>query len=231
MIAALILAGGQGTRFDTRGQPKQFTEIGGQPLFIHALKTYIDLPNVSTVVLVANPTFMEPTLDALGEFGLAADVKVVAGGDTRQESVRNGLAAVNDMHDVGDDDAVILHNAASPNTPADTITRCIAALDAADVAQAYIPELRTILEMDGENVGAVLPRSKLASSCDPTIYRAAALQRVMQRQEELGLRGDTTVDISLSLGMRIRLVESEQSNIKITARWDLDALKAAMLDA
>ena len=53
----------------------------------------------------------------------------------------------------------------------------------------------------------------------------------MKRQEELGLRGDTTTDTALSLGMRIELVQSERSNIKITSRWDIDALKAAMEQA
>ena len=110
------------------------------------------------------------------------------------------------------------------------MTRCISALQAADVAQAYLPELRTLFEMQDQRVTAVLQRSALASACDPTVYRAAALRSVMNRQQDLGLRGDTTTDTALSLGMRIELVESEQSNIKITARWDLDTLKAAMQD-
>lgn len=228
MIAALILAGGQGIRFGTAGQPKQFAEIGGKPLFIHALQTYVELASVETVLLVANPDFMDSSVTALREFGVSAHVQIAPGGDTRQESVRNGLGAIMDLHELRDDDAIVLHNAASPNTPADTVTRCIAALDNAHVAQAYAPQLRTIFEMDGQQVGAVLPRSRLACSCDPTVYRATALRRVMQRQEKLGLCGETTTDIALSLGMRIELVKSEQSNIKITDRWDIDALKAAM---
>lgn len=228
MIAALILAGGQGIRFGTAGQPKQFAEIDGKPLFIHALQTYLDLASVETILLVANPDFMDSSVTALHEFGLAAHVHIAPGGDTRQESVRNGLGAITDLHELREDDAIVLHNAASPNTPADTVTRCIAALDNADVAQAYVPQLRTIFEMDGQQVGAVLPRSRLACSCDPTVYRAAALHRVMRRQEELGLLGDTTTDIALSLGMRIELVKSEQRNMKITTRSDIDALQAAM---
>jgi 2-C-methyl-D-erythritol 4-phosphate cytidylyltransferase len=230
VIAALILAGGQGTRFGAASRPKQFAEINGKPLFIHALQTYIDHTAVDTVLLIANPDFMDSSRAELRKFGIDAKVTVAAGGDTRQVSVRNGLDALGDLHEILDGDAIILHNAASPNTPADTVTRCLAALQTADVAQAYLPELRTLFEMKDQRVTAVLQRSALASACDPTIYRAAALRGVMNHQQDLGLRGDTTTDTALSLGMRIELVESEQSNIKITARWDLDTLKAAMQD-
>jgi len=228
VIAALILAGGQGTRFGATSRPKQFAEIAGKPLFIHSLQTYVELSAVDLVLLVANPDFMDSSRDALRQFGLDTHVMVAPGGDTRQVSVRNGLAALGDLSEVVDDDAIVLHNAASPNTPADTITRCIEALETADVAQAYIPELRTLYEMRDQQVAAVLPRPNLACACDPTVYRAAALRSVMKRQEDLGLRGDATTDTALSLGMRIQLVESEYSNIKITARLDIDALKAAM---
>jgi len=228
VIAALVLAGGQGVRFGTENGPKQFAEIGGKPLFIHALQTYVDLASVDPVLLVANPAHMDSTLAALRQFELEAKVDVVHGGDTRQQSVRNGFSALSDRREMSDDDIIVLHNAASPNTPDDTVMRCITALEDAEVAQAYIPELRTLFEMKGQRVATVLPRPSLACSCDPTVYRASALRRVIKRQEELGLRGDTTTDIALSLGMRIELVQSEQSNIKVTARWDMDAVTAAM---
>ena len=230
MIAALILAGGQGTRFGAASRPKQFAEIGGKPLFIYALQTYVELAGIDPVLLIANPDFTDSSLEALRKFQLEAHVTVVPGGDTRQESVRNGLAALESVHEVCAEDIIVLHNAASPNTPADTVTRCVAALETAEVTQAYTPELRTIFEMKDDHVSAVLVRPSLACACDPTIYRAPALRRVLQRQEELGLSGDTTTDIALSLGMRIKLVKSEQSNIKITAPWDIDMLRAAMQD-
>jgi len=231
VIAALILAGGQGTRFGATSRPKQFAEIDGKPLFIHALQTYVELASVDAVLLIANPAFMDSSREALRQFKLEAHVTVAPGGDTRQVSVRNGLSALSDLHEAHAEDVIVLHNAASPNTPVDTVTRCIAALETAEVAQAYIPELRTLFEMKKQRVTAVLPRPNLACACDPTVYRAAALRSVMKRQEELGLHGDTTTDIALSLGMRIELVESVHSNIKITARWDMDALKAAMQEA
>jgi 2-C-methyl-D-erythritol 4-phosphate cytidylyltransferase len=231
MIAALIVAGGQGARFGATGPPKQFAEIGGIPLFIHALQTYVQLANVGPVLLIANPNFLDASRNALRLFNLDSDVTVAPGGDTRQQSVRNGLNALGALHNVLDCDAIVLQNGVSPNTPADTITRCIAALESAEVAQAYIPEPHTLCEMRDQRVTAVLPRSRLARTCDPTVYRAAALRSVMERTEDLGLRGDTTTDIALSLGMRIELVESVHSNIKITIRWDLYALKAAMEEA
>lgn len=228
MISALILAGGQGVRFGAAAQPKQFAEIGGKPLFIHALETYAHLSDVGIILLVVNPAYNESSMTVLRQYGLTDRVNMASGGATRQESVRNGVGALNKLQELRDDDSIILHNAASPNTPTDTVLRCIAALETADVAQAYVPQMRTIIETDGSRVVAVMPRSRLGCTCDPTVYRAAALKRVMRQQEESGLTGETTIDTSLSLGMRIGLVESATSNIKVTDRWDIHTLTAAM---
>jgi 2-C-methyl-D-erythritol 4-phosphate cytidylyltransferase len=228
--SALILAGGRGVRFGAATQPKQFAEIGGKPLLIYALETYVHLPEIGIVLLVVNPAYKDSSKKALRKYGLSDRVDIASGGATRQESVRNGLVALNKLHELRDDDSIFLHNAASPNTPADTVLRCIATLETVDVAQAYVPEMRTIIETDGSHVGAVLPRSKLGCTCDPTAYRAAALQRVVRQQEHNGLVGETTIDTSLSLGMQIGLVESATSNIKVTDRWDIHTLTVAMQD-
>ena len=227
MISALILAAGKGVRFGSEQLPKQFFEIDGAPLFIHSVRNYADLSEIDRLILVANPDWLEQTEEQLRRFDLSAGITVVTGGATRQVSVQNAAAAIG-TDKPGNNDAVILHNAVSPNAPAAFIRRCLAALDGCDAVQACVPDTRTVFETDGEFVEAVLPRSRLVYNCDPTIYRGDVFTALLGAQQADGMQGETTSDTALHLGYRIRLVQSDYQNIKVTNPWDLEAVRAAM---
>ena len=227
MITALILAAGKGIRFGSSGLPKQFSEIAGIPLFIHSVRTYTEITAIDRVIVVANPALVEQTNEALSKYELQHKVTVAIGGDTRQVSVQNAAALISDDA-MGDQDIVILHNSVSPNTPAEFIRTCLDAMDNSDAVQACVPDTRTIFEKDGEFVKQVLPRSSLVYNCDPTIYRGDVFKNILQAQKESGMSGDTTSDTARILGYRIRLVQSDYENIKITNCWDLEAVRAAM---
>jgi len=228
MIAALVLAAGQGVRFGADGLPKQFCEIAGKPLFIHSVTTYAALPEIDRIVVTANPSFFERMGADLARYGLTDAVTLVAGGQTRQVSVRNAAAALGPLDALGRDDLVIVHNAASPNTNADYIRKCIACMPGYDAVQACVPDTRTVFEKSGELVARVLPRALLVYNCDPLIYRADVFAHLLLAQRERGSAGETTSDTALELGYRIRLVESTYDNIKVTTPWDLAAVEATM---
>lgn len=227
MITALILAAGKGIRFGSSGLPKQFSEINGIPLFIYSVRTYTQIAGIDRVIVVANPDLVEQTEAALGKYELLHLVTVAVGGDTRQISVQNAAALIDDENK-GERDIVILHNSVSPNTPAEFIHACLEAMDNSDAVQACVPDTRTVFETDGEFVKQVLPRSSLVYNCDPTVYRGDVFRNILLAQKENGMSGDTTSDTARNLGYRIRLVHSDYQNIKVTNCWDLEAVKAAM---
>ncbi len=227
MIYALILAAGKGVRFGSGEVPKQFCEIDGVPLVILSVQAYASLSEIDHLALVANPDRLEQTHELLQQFNLADQVTVVTGGATRQISVRNAAAAIgNELP--GRDDVVILHNAVSPNTPAEFIRECLTALEGCDAVQACVPDTRTVFETDGEFVSAVLPRARLVYNCDPTVYRGDVFSAILAAQQSDGMQGETTSDTALQLGYKIRLVKSDYLNIKVTNPWDLEALRAAI---
>lgn len=228
MIGVIFLAAGNGNRFGRSALPKQFSRIMGEPLFTHAVRPYLAIDTVSRLVLVARPDLLEETRAALAGGDLFDRIALVPGGQTRRDSVRNGISELRPEAGFNDGDIVVLHNAASPNTPVELIERCLEAMGEADAVQAYVPELRTLFEMEAGDIKAVLDRPSLACSCDPTMYRARVLERALERQRALGLEGDTTCDLVRALGVSMRLVESSYDNIKVTTRWDLDAVSAAM---
>jgi len=227
MIAALILAAGKGVRFESRGLPKQFCEIAGKPLFIHSVQTYVGIDAIDRVIVVANPQWAAQTEDALKQVDLFEQVTIVVGGKTRQASVQNAAALISE-HCASPEDLVVLHNGVSPNTSAEFVHTCLTAVSDCDAVQACVPDTRTVFEIDGEFVKRVLPRPSLVYHCDPTIYRGDVFRHVLDVQKRAGMSGDTTSDTARELGYRIRLVRSGYANIKVTNRWDLEAVRAAM---
>jgi len=228
MIVALILAAGRGERFGDDRMPKQFCDIAGKPLLVHSVAKYAAMPEIDAVVVTANPLFLEETRAALAGNGLTDAVEVVVGGDTRQASIRNAVEVAwpGGAPDAGD--LVVIHNAASPNTECDFVRTCIDSMKDCDGVQACVPDTRTVFEKSGDNIGRVLPRSQLVYNCDPLIYRGDVFHDVTTTQRERGAAGETTTDTALELGYRIRLIESSYDNIKVTNRWDLEAVRAAM---
>jgi len=227
-ITALILAAGKGKRFGEGSMPKQFRQIAGKELFVHSALIYAALTEVDRIILTANPNCVEQARAAITRHGLPKTIEIVGGGDTRQASVRNAMAALTKDGDPGRNDLIVVHNGVSPNTRAEFVRDCLASIHDYDVVQACIPDTRTVVETSGGEVRRVLPRSRLAYNCDPTIYRGDAFMSVLQAQIEAGSGGETTIDTALELGFRIRCVESTFDNIKVTNPWDLAAVRAAM---
>lgn len=225
MIGAIVLAGGRGSRFGA-DMPKQFADIHGRPVLIHALQTYVGAGLTDRVILVTPPDLLDHTHALLARHDLDGQVAVCAGGPTRQASIRLGVAAAQAAG--ASYRVLILHNAASPNTDHDTVRRCVAALEEADVVQACHWEQRTLFETADGYAVRLLDREHTACSCDPTAFRAEALHAVLAEQQRRGLQVDTTTDVALDLGLRVKLVASPPGNIKITGPWDLATLHAAM---
>lgn len=224
MIAAIILAAGQGVRFGAPTHPKQYAEIAGQPLYRYVVDLYTGLPAIGRIVLVTDLGHIPQVRAALDQ---GHEVAIVAGGATRQQSVENGLSYL-EATGLAGDDIVVLHNGASPNTPRELVERCLQAARDQAVVQAWVPALFTTFSIEDDRVDRVLPREHLGWTCDPTVYRADVLRRAMDLQRSQGLAGDSTIDAARALGIHIGLVRSTHANIKVTTPWDLAAVKGAM---
>jgi 2-C-methyl-D-erythritol 4-phosphate cytidylyltransferase len=196
---AIVVAAGRGDRF---GGPKQFEVIAGRRVLdwsIDAARSACD-----GVVVVVPP----------GHDG------GVAGGATRSESVRNGLAAVPE-----DADVIVVHDAARPAAGAALFGAVIAAVRAgADAAIPGVPVTDTIKRVDGDVVVETLDRAALVAVQTPQAFRAAAL-----RAAHAG-GGDATDDAALveRAGGRVVVVPGDAANRKLTEPDDVAALERAL---
>jgi 2-C-methyl-D-erythritol 4-phosphate cytidylyltransferase / 2-C-methyl-D-erythritol 2,4-cyclodiphosphate synthase len=221
---ALVLAAGQGRRVGG-DVPKQLLMLGGRPVIMHAIEQHLRLGH--RVVTVVAPTTRAEIDDLLTRRLGDHRVTVVAGGATRRESVLAGVRAI--PPDTGADTAVVLRNAASPNTPDPVVIACVDGVAETDGMQAFRPSDTTTILRRGERLEQMLARSTTGFTCDPTVYRRRLLDAIGEAMEA-GDPGDTTLDIARRLGAEIGLVESPASNIKITTADDLDRLAVLMGD-
>ena len=212
-IAAILVAAGSGTRFGPE-TPKQFLTVAGKPVIRHAADA-----------LAAHVSLLQPVGDAgaIGAAltGLPCCLPVVPGGLTRQDSVRAGLEALAPHRP----DVVLVHDAARPVIPADTIPALLAALNTEPGAIPAVPVADTLKRAVHGTIAETVPRTGLFRAQTPQAFRFAALLAAHRS----GLTGATD-DASLleAAGQTVALVPGSDDNIKLTYPEDLIRLERIM---
>ncbi|WP_405807698.1 2-C-methyl-D-erythritol 4-phosphate cytidylyltransferase [Streptomyces sp. NBC_00210] len=229
--AVVIPAAGRGVRLGP-GAPKALRTLNGTPMLIHAVRAMAASRAVSLVIVVAPPEGAPEVKHLLDEHALPqrTDYLVVPGGDTRQESVRLGLKALPD--DIG---IVLVHDAARPLVPVDTVDAVIAAVR--DGAPAVVPALRladTVKEVEPgdkdapEPVVATPARARLRAVQTPQGFDRDTLVRA---HETVVLDGDGATDCAgmvEQLGEPVVVVPGHEEAFKVTRPLDLVLAEAVL---
>jgi len=219
---ALIPAAGVGARLGG-AIPKQYMPLAGKPMLQYALDTFAGNASVAHtfVVVSAADGYIDDFLAAQPQ--LAGKLTVVRhGGETRQESVRNGLLAIRAQ--VGDDDWILVHDAARPGLNDALLDKLIAALHDDDVGGLLaLPIVDTLKRGKASRVQETVPRNDLWAAQTPQMFRYALLQRALDQAQEQGRVGDITDDASAveMLGLQPKLVEGSPRNVKVTLAHDV----------
>ncbi len=225
-VWALLLAAGGGSRLAKAGLPvkKQFLEVDGVPLFWLSARTFARIPAVAGLVFVFPPDEAEEmaarveTLLAGEDLGVAC--LTAAGGALRQDSARNGLAAL-----PSDCDRVLVHDAARPFVGARVIQNVLAALDAGKKAVIPgIPVKDTIKILENGRVAGAPPRESLTAVQTPQGFEKSLLLRAFDAAREQGLAVTDDAGLVEALGEAVHVVEGSEDNVKITTPADLKFL-------
>jgi ribitol-5-phosphate 2-dehydrogenase (NADP+) / D-ribitol-5-phosphate cytidylyltransferase len=220
-IHGLVLAGGSGDRFGAE-MPKQFVRLAGEPILLRSLRA-IAASGVDRLVVVTHPSWLEETRSLVEEAGIEPAPTIVAGGMTRNESTRNGLAA---LVDADDDDIVVIHDAVRPLVPGEVILRSIEPIMSgrADGTDTVIPSADTLVVVDGDDVVEIPERARYRRGQTPQSFRKGVLDRAYREAADAGDLSATD-DCSLVLrhvpGARIVAVPGDEVNLKITTRTDM----------
>jgi 2-C-methyl-D-erythritol 4-phosphate cytidylyltransferase len=217
----IVLAGGIGKRI---GQPlpKQFLLIGGKPMLIHVLEKARALRALERIVVTCPASHLDETRELMANHGFDDRFACIQGGTTRQESVYNGILALDGC------DSLVVHEAVRPLV---SLEEFRALIDAADENVMYgIPIPFTVLK-GHDYIEDLLERSELVNVQLPQKFNAAALRAAHERARDEGTT--FTEDASLFFrydGGSVRILRGSDRNLKITVPTDLIIAEAIYAD-
>lgn len=203
-------------------QPKQFLALDGVPILIHSLRAFAAVSRVSAIYVAVRHTEMERVELQIAEYGFADRVKVVEGGDNRQQSVLNALDAL----PAEPDDIVLVHDAVRPLIDAATIERTIDAVAELGAAIVGLPAVDTIKQVErtahGALITATIPREYVVLAQTPQGFRYGILQRAFSEAVADGFVGTDEASVVERAGNPVAVVHGSQVNLKITQPGDLE---------
>lgn len=230
MVIAIVFAGGSGTRMGA-DIPKQFIEIAGAPVLAHTLRIFHEHSSVDSIILVANRDFISETKSLCEKFGIGKVLDVVAGGDSAQDSIYNGLAATKERF--GEEAIVLLHDGVRPYVKTDVISAVIDGVKKNGNAITYTPCYETIvLSKNAESIDAIPSRGESYTAQAPQGFILKDILAAHEKVRALPERYDGLVDqatLYWKLGLPIHLVKGNRGNIKITTPEDIWMLEALMV--
>lgn len=216
-VAAVIAAGGTGTRMNT-AVPKQFLEIAGKPILLHTIETIASLEEIRQIIVALPEEHLQAATAIVNRQPINAEVQCVPGGPNRQESVRCGVRHVHP-----DTDVIMVHDAVRPICDCSVMRRV---LDAAWMKGAAIPGLpatETIQRVSRKGrVLATPPRQELFAIQTPQAFHAGILKLALDRAHREGFLGTDESSVVRWAGHPVVVVPGSPDNIKITHPLDLD---------
>ena len=227
MNIALIVAAGSGTRMgiDT---PKQFVLIKDKPLLYYSVKMFETYPELDAIVIVTNKDNVGLVEEIVKEYSFSKVKAIVVGGDTRQDSVYNGLTKIKEF--ANDDDVVLIHDAARPLVNHRIIYDNIKACLEYGAVDTVIQASDTIVKSsDGSGVDELPLRKELYQAQTPQTFKLGLILNAHEYARTHQIP-DVTDDVKLviSLGKEVHIVEGSKLNFKITTPEDLDLLEALL---
>jgi len=214
-IFAVIVAAGASKRFGD-GPSKLFTMLSGMPMLAWSVKRIGDRRNVTGIVLVHPPGEESAFRECLEGHGVGDVDMWIEGGDTRQESVSRGIAALPD-----DATHVIIHDAARPCVTDTLLQHVLDALQSHNAVVPAVPVTDTIVsEIDGR-ADHVVDRTHLAGVQTPQGFELELLRRAHSHALDQDVTMSDDGSLVLALDEEVLMVRGERTNIKVTYPEDI----------
>ncbi|MCZ6820570.1 MAG: 2-C-methyl-D-erythritol 4-phosphate cytidylyltransferase [Calditrichaeota bacterium] len=220
--SAIIVAAGQGLR-SGGDLPKQFQAIGGKPVICHTLEKFEACAAVDDVLIVASQDWLpHVTQEIVERYRFPKIRQVVAGGKERQDSVYQGLKALDNP------DVVVVHDAVRPFVAVDKIALVVATAAENGAAILAIPPRDTIKTGHAGMVGETLDRATLWSVQTPQAFKYDLLLAAYDRAFEDGNYSTDESALVEAIGHPVRIVEGDFENMKITVPADFKLAEALL---
>ena len=209
---AVIVAAGSASRMG--GIDKVMAPLGGEPMILRTVRAFEDCEAVKEIVIVTRKDLMGPIAELCS--GFTKIRSVVQGGSSRQESVKLGLLAFSKEVRLA-----AVHDGARPLVSGELIDKVIRAAHSYGAAAPAIPVKDTIKVFEGGFIAATPDRSTLRAVQTPQVMDRDLLLGALEKAEQEGTALTDDCSAVEHIGMRVRLVEGEERNLKVTTPLDL----------
>jgi 2-C-methyl-D-erythritol 4-phosphate cytidylyltransferase len=208
---AVIVAAGSGSRM-AASIPKQFLPLNGKPVLWYTLKTFLEAFDDLEIILVLHEDYLQTGKGIIQLTGFADRIKIITGGPTRFHSVKSGLTLV--PHE----SIVFVHDGVRCLVSKDLIHRCYkTALETGNAIPAITsPDSIRIVE---DNSNRIIDRTKVKLIQTPQTFQSTVLKTAFEQQYEESFTDEASV--AEKFGVKITLVEGDETNIKITRPLDI----------
>lgn len=215
---AILVAGGSGKRMNS-DLPKQFLLLDGKPILMHTLERFAQTKSNPQLIVVLHETMLTTWQHLCDTHNFNIPHALVPGGETRFQSVRNGIAHIADKYALELEDILIsIHDAARPLIHPNVIDLCFEqTIQHAATALAF-PSTNSIRQ-GNEVQNSAVDREKIWIVQTPQTFRAHILQKAFQQKEHSSFTDDATV--VERLGYPIHLIRGSHQNIKVTFPEDI----------
>ncbi len=220
----VVLAGGIGSRMGNVEKPKQFLELGGKPIIIHTLEKFVVHPGFDGVLVLTPKAWVNYTQDIIRKFIPMGDkVKVLQGGDTRNETIMNAVRYIQEQGHLQEDTIIVTHDSVRPFVTHRILDENIEYARKFGACDTVIPATDTIVEStDNEMITNIPNRKFMYQGQTPQSFKALQLKNYYDSlsSEEKDILTDAC-KIMVLKGEHVHLVMGEVFNIKITYPYDL----------
>lgn len=227
-VVVIIPAAGLGTRMapipsGKKAAPsKQFTELGGTPILIHTLRKFAASSEVDEIYVALRANEISGFRSRLEKEALQKKVEFVEGGEHRQHSVANAIAAIK----AGPDDVVLVHDAVRPFVTEEIIREVVQAAAKYGAAIAGMPAVDTVKQVertaDGALIKTTIPREKVVMAQTPQGFRYDVLKKAFDEAAADGFLGTDEASLVERSGHEVAVVMGSPKNIKITTPGDME---------
>lgn len=223
----ILLAGGVGSRVGGP-MPKQFLSLNDKPVIVHTLENFEKNPNISGITIVCVKDWIPHLKEILLEYKISKVTDIIEGGETGHDSTRNGIFSLREK--LGQDDFVIIHDAARPILPQAAINDMLAVAHNKGNASLAIPCYETVIYTDDGKCGdKQLDRSSIMRIQTPQSYDYASILELYERAEKENKHDFIYADLVLIYyGQTVYFSKGFTNNIKITRKEDIPLCKALM---
>ncbi len=223
-VFVIVPAAGMGTRMASTGHaPKQFLTLAGSPILLHALRAFLEVPRITAIYIAVRDSEQPRLIELIAEHHLGGKVHVVTGGDSRQDSVSNALAA---LPSSSPDDIVLVHDAVRPLIDPATIDRVIDMIAKHGAAIVGMPAVDTIKQVertsDGALITSTIPRERVVHAQTPQGARVPLMRQAFAEAAVDEFVGTDESSLLERANIPVYVVPGSSRNFKVTQPGDLE---------